>query len=242
MSEIWQPNRANRIMLATLLIAAAWLLPAPAALAQAPETDANAYWAEIRDSADPADFEDFLKRFPDHAFASFARAKLSELRPETAAEPPPGPPASKQAATPPPPGTPQSIYDAPSGGPTPQPGSVPTGGDLATSLQLALQEVGCYSGGIDGDWGRGSQGALQRFNALSGGKLLIGAPSQQALDAVSGWQGGKCKAVAKKAVPKKKRASRKRTTKKKTAASRKKQPSRGGVGVSIGIGGVGIGF
>lgn len=40
--------------------------------------------------------------------------------------------------------------------------------DLATAMQVELERLGCYTSRIDGDWGRGSRGALQRFINASG--------------------------------------------------------------------------
>jgi len=206
--------------------------------AQAPaaEPGATELWASIRSSSNPADFENFLQRYPDHAFASFARSKLNSLRPQAASPSQSGQPVTtpqvRQAVTPPP-GGPQSIFGGPAATPqTPTP-------DLAVDMQLALQKIGCYSGGIDGDWGRGSQAALQRFNALTGSNVPVNAPTQEALATVSNWGGGNCPAVAKAKVTKKKKASRRR--KKKTTASAKKKPATGGSGMRVIIGGGGVG-
>ena len=234
--------RRARAIIAIAVIALFGVQVDAGAQSPAAQNNGDTFWASIRDSSDPADYEEFLQRYPDHASASFARSKLSALRPEAPEPRPAGQqpsPQIEQSVAPA--GSLQGIVGPPPG--TQAPGMAPTGRELARQLQLALQEIGCYSGGIDGDWGRGSQSALQRFNALSGAQFPAAAPSGDALNAVSQWQGGKCAAVAKKAAPKKKRASKKRSTKKKTASTRKKQPSRGGgVGVSIGIGGVGVGI
>jgi hypothetical protein len=211
------------------------------AQAQAPaaEPGATELWASIRSSSNPTDFENFLQRYPDHAFATFARSKLNSLRPQAASPPQPGQPATtpqvRQAVTPPP-GGPQSIFGGPAASPQ---APVP---DLAVDLQSALQSIGCYSGGIDGDWGRGSQAALQRFNVLTGSNLPLTTPTQEALATVSNWGGGNCAVVAKRAAPKatkKKKASKKR--KKKTAASSRKKPATGGSGMRVIIGGGGVG-
>ncbi len=40
--------------------------------------------------------------------------------------------------------------------------------DLARAMQIELQRLGCYTSRIDGDWGRGSRRAMQRFIDASG--------------------------------------------------------------------------
>ena len=52
---------------------------APQAVVDAAEV---AFWQSIEDSTDPADFEDYLRRFPDGTFASLAGRKLARLRGE----------------------------------------------------------------------------------------------------------------------------------------------------------------
>ena len=83
--------------------------------------------------------------------------------------------------------------------------------DLAVPLQLELQRISCYQGGIDGDWGRGSRSALARFLKQKG--LRLGSePSQAALDEARKTAAGYCKpvqAVRKRPNPKNKVAGRK---------------------------------
>ena len=210
---------------------------APQSAPAAPPESAGAseFWASIRDSNDPAQFEEYLRRYPNHAFAPLARSKLNALRGQSAVAAQPGQP---MAAAPPADG-PQSIFGAPSGQPQ------VAGPQLAANLQSALKNIGCYTSSVDGDWGRGSRAAAQRFNALTGANIPAEVPTQEALAAVTSWGGGNCKAVAAR---KTRKVTRRKTTSKKqktTASSRKKAPSGGGsIGIIIGggRGGIGIGF
>ncbi len=56
---------------------------------------------------------------------------------------------------------------------------------LARQLQTELSRVGCYAGEADGDWGRGSASALERFNEAAGLELSVDEPTGEALDAVT---------------------------------------------------------
>ncbi len=235
--------------------------PAPGA-APAPSQGATAmeHWASIRDSNDAQLYEGFLRLYPNHPLASLAQTKLDTLRgqgrgsqavstqqgrsvaaqptgaPQSIFTPPPG---QSQAASPQTDG-PQNVF----GGPTGQP---PVAGpQLAADLQSALKNHNCYTGAIDGDWGRGSRAALQRFNAMAGTTLAADAPTQEALLVISSWRGGSCKAVAARKTRKTvtRKSTRKRTTTKKrsTTSTKKRAPGGGSIGITIGGGGIGIGF
>ncbi len=116
---------------------------------------------------------------------------------------------------------------------------------LAPALQTALQSIGCYTGGIDGDWGSGSRAALGRFNALAGSNFQPTPPTGEALTAVQAWRGGNCVVIAKTRPARKtvKRKSKTKVSKKKApATAAKKKPGVGGIGILLGGGGIGIGF
>ncbi len=53
--------------------------PAPAAPAPAPPPKEDALWGSIKDSLDPADFEDFLNRHPGGKFSAAALVRLKEI-------------------------------------------------------------------------------------------------------------------------------------------------------------------
>lgn len=58
-----------------------------------------AYWETIKDSRDPADFEAYLKRYPDGTFVDLARNRIAMLsQQKTAVVQPPQPPAAKPPA------------------------------------------------------------------------------------------------------------------------------------------------
>lgn len=155
------------------------------------------YWNSIQTSNNPALFEDYLKQNPNGYFAVIAREKLRALK---------DPKAKKRklriASLPP-----GSSLDA-------QLEETPNRRRLTTILQKQLKRVGCYQGKIDGQWGRGSAGAVKRFNKYAKTTLpsneaykasigeLISRPSRVCpLICRGGFikRGGKCvrKAVAK---------------------------------------------
>ena len=79
--------------------------------------------------------------------------------------------------------------------------------NLALELQRELKRIGCYTGGLDGDWGRGSQSALRRFSNQAG--LRLGTqPSQKALAEAKETARGYCQPVRvapRRAAPKRKK-------------------------------------
>ncbi len=66
--------------------------------------------------------------------------------------------------------------------------------DLIREIQIALDAIGCYRGKIDSKWGKNSQAAVERFNALSDHELDTEGPSAEIVDALAKWQGGNCAA------------------------------------------------
>jgi uncharacterized caspase-like protein len=107
------------------------------------------FWESIKGSADPADFADFLKRYPDSEFASIAQRRMASLHPATVTAPPATPAPTATAA------------------PIPQADAA----EIARSMQSELKRVGCYSGTIDGVWGPGTQAAIQQFNQRTGKRV-----------------------------------------------------------------------
>jgi hypothetical protein len=67
--------------------------------------------------------------------------------------------------------------------------------NIAKSVQLQLQRVGCLSGEANGDWNIASQRSLAQFNKYAGTKFDIKAASIDALDAVSAKTGRVCPLV-----------------------------------------------
>lgn len=72
--------------------------PAPAPTVS-PEALDLALWQSVQGSRNAADFEEYLRRFPDGLFAGVARNRMAELRP-TAAVPPPAATAGAPEPTP----------------------------------------------------------------------------------------------------------------------------------------------
>jgi Flp pilus assembly protein TadD len=78
--------------------------PDSAAAASQPRTSENAafelaFWNTIKDSTDPEDFRDYLRRYPDGTFADLARRRVS-TRAQSAARPIPAPTDASAAAQP----------------------------------------------------------------------------------------------------------------------------------------------
>jgi hypothetical protein len=72
--------------------------------------------------------------------------------------------------------------------------------ELAQDILVELKRVGCYFGGINGNWGTRSQLALDRFNRLASLELPLDEPQQTSLDALKGWKGPHCP-IEKAVVP-----------------------------------------
>jgi hypothetical protein len=114
--------------------AVATATPAPTAPAapSAPRGEAVelAFWTSIANSTNPADFESYLRRFPNGTFVDLARNRLEGLKkPQTAAVVPPAAAVQPSPASPPP------------AGQTPQPGSVGQSKNIAkeqSRLRVAL--------------------------------------------------------------------------------------------------------
>lgn len=121
------------------------------------------FWESIKASTDPADFEDFLKRYPDSEFASIAQRRIETLKNKLASAAPIAP-----LATVPPPTSP--------------PVAEPDAKEIAQNLQSELRRVGCYDGAIDGLWGPAAHAAVERFNQRSGKHL---DPQLASLDAIA---------------------------------------------------------
>ncbi len=107
------------------------------------------FWESIKGSTDPADFADFLKRYPDSDFASIAQRRMVSLRPAAA----PAPSASPAPAA--------------TTAPVPQADAA----EIARSVQSELKRVGCYGGAVDGVWGPGTAAAIQQFNQRTGKRV-----------------------------------------------------------------------
>ena len=85
--------------------------------------------------------------------------------------------------------------------PEPPAATKPDPETLARELQKELQRVGCYSGGIDGDWGPKSQAALRDFYRITGGSTASTDPGAQALAAVTARTTNVCPQTAKRPAP-----------------------------------------
>jgi uncharacterized caspase-like protein len=155
-------------------------VPAPPARTELTVTDSavdHTFWTSISASNDPELLREYLRRFPQGAYAVIAQAKLQTLsQPRTSASPyhlaMGSPPTDVVSATPAPPQV------------LPQ--------QLAEDLQRELKRVACFSGTIDGDWGAASKKALGQFNRSAKLKLSVDQPTQEALTSVKSYSGEVC--------------------------------------------------
>jgi hypothetical protein len=120
------------------------------------------FWQSIAQSNNTADFDEYLRQYPEGRFAGLAHNRLAALRP---------PPPAQQP-------TPQQHDVAP----PPQESSDQH--ETARLLQTELQRVGCYGGKIDGTWDRRSVDAIQRFNQHAHTSLNGELPSSESLAAI----------------------------------------------------------
>lgn len=170
-------TRIRRVAVALVLaVATAGFAPsgltaeaARLSVAQAADPSDGA-WSLVRDTVDPAIIQRFLVQYPDSPHAAEARARLDLLNDRGAPIlPGPGPQSEPEAE--------------------PEPAST-----LAIDLQRELKRVGCYTGGLDGDWGPRSRRSLAEFGEATG-KAFGAQPSAEALAAVKVQVGRVCAAA-----------------------------------------------
>jgi peptidoglycan hydrolase-like protein with peptidoglycan-binding domain len=99
------------------------------------------FWDSIKHSTDPRDFEDFLKRFPDSAFAALAQRRLAALKPA---------PASARSSQ------------------APAEGEAGWTNSERREVQRALRTLGHYPGEPDGGFGPGTRAAIKEFESFEG--------------------------------------------------------------------------
>ena len=103
---------------------------------------------------------------------------------------------------------------------------------LSRDIQEKLKALNCYGGRIDGDWGGGTQAAMERFNKLAARDLNVDEAEQESLEALVAWTGAQCptetivrhKAPAPKTAKPKTRAKTKTYAKPRTAKPKTAKP------------------
>jgi len=98
------------------------------------------FWESIKTSSDSADFDDFLKRFPQSEFASLAQRRLASLR-----EAPHGPAGNDTAGM-------KTTWTV----------------DERREAQNALRSLGYFRGSADGVFGADTRAAIKRFQSFEG--------------------------------------------------------------------------
>lgn len=162
----------------------------PARIEVADATVEHTFWTSIKDADDPKLFQAYLDRFPNGVYTPIAEARLRATRSievEAAG-------TTKAPAE----GTKVASLD-PAAGPAAAPEANPV--QLAMLLQTELKRVGCYTGAIDGIWGAGSAGAVQRFNQGANAALDAAQASQTSIDVVAAQKGTICLAPQPVAQP-----------------------------------------
>ena len=146
-----------------------------------------AFWQAARGNGTKAAYEVYLQSYPYGAFAPLARLEIERLsREDDASGKTPGAkkagPARDREV--------QKKLEIASAEPTvatPEPAEPKpalSGADLTLAVQRELKRVGCYTGGLDGDWGRGSRAGLARFAKYAKIKLASTRPTQAIFDAL----------------------------------------------------------
>ncbi len=141
-----------------------------------PKNDELKLWSSIKTSEDPDSLQAFVKSFPNGVFAPLARLRLQKLKRQRLARLP-----NASAST----------------------ASGPNAAAYATDAQRLLKALGCYSGPLDGKWGKGSDRALRR--AL-GARWATEGPSVDVIRKLKTAKNINCKTV--KAAPRKKAPSK----------------------------------
>jgi len=128
--------------------------PPPPAQTSSPNdvTIENTFWNSIKDGTEPAEFEAYLKRFPDGNFSDLARSRLAALQRPKAQPAPPRQSAPPRPAAPPPPPRqepPRAAAPARPAAPQPvhQPAPEPKSGGSALPLILGVLALAIVGGG-----------------------------------------------------------------------------------------------
>jgi len=97
---------------------------------------------------------------------------------------------------------------------------------LRRDIQTKLKALNCYSGPIDGDWGRGTSAGIESFNRIADLDLNATEAEQETFDTLGAWTGAPCPAktiVHQKRTPAPKAAQPK--TRAKTTPTYAKKPA-----------------
>ncbi len=75
---------------------------------------------------------------------------------------------------------------------TPEPLAATDQAALSRDIQTKLKALNCYTGPIDGDWGRGTRAGIEAFNHIAKRDLNADEAEQETLDALAAWKGQTC--------------------------------------------------
>ena len=125
-------------------------------------------WSNIKDTRSKAVLQTFIRNYPNSIYLDFAKARFRELAALDASADQTGGGQLDLSV---------SNQDEPEG--TRSDSSL-SGPALASAVQKELKRIGCYQGSIDGDWGRGSAGAVSLYNKMVNANWGR-APSQELL-------------------------------------------------------------
>jgi TPR repeat protein len=115
------------------------------------------FWQSIANNGTQADFEEYLRRYPQGQFAGLAHNRLTALQ----APPPPAPLVAPPAE----PAPPASVQSAPS---ALAEGEARWTIEEKREVQRALRTLGHYQGEPDGGFGTGTRAAIKEFREFGG--------------------------------------------------------------------------
>ena len=155
-----------------------------------------AFWDSVKDSKNPALINAYISQYPSGAFSDLARVMLIGLEGDKS-KAAPQPVVSEEPKEPAEPEKPQklaSLGGELSANPVPD---EPAGSEFALveNLQGELNRLGCSAGRADGQWGRNSRAALQRFTKYAGLSFDSYEPTSAILKELRGYNSRVCPIV-----------------------------------------------
>lgn len=167
--------------------------PAKPEVQKAPETADRevevTFWNSVKDSGDPALLRAYLERYPDGLFAVIASLMIEriEAKPAEPVEAERIPAEDKEMA---------ALDPGAASRTAPRETTREEAGpDLPRRIQIALSDIGCDPGPIDGEWGRNSRRALESFADHANVELPEQVVSRETLNLLEQFEARICPLV-----------------------------------------------